>query len=692
MQNIKLPSKYVHDNFNQNIWDGDKLKKEISSVLKKISQDYYEFLKIDTPIDDIIFTGSLANYNWSNFSDIDLHIVIDYSKINKDEKLVEEYLAAKKELWNNKHDIKIKNFDVELYAQDLNGKLVATGVYSVKNDEWIKKPSFENPEIDKNSILKKIKSIIKQVEIICSSKDNELVQEKGKKLKDKIKKMRQSGLDKSGEFSEENLAFKYLRNYKILDKLSNKMKDSYDKSLTINEEDISTFEYDEKENIISSKDISKTIESNELKNKIEKFDFYKLGELPISKIKINPSTINIEKVEEYKEIIKINPDYSPLIYDSINNRIIDGAHRAEALKEMGYETVRAYISIPNENKIENMNESIRKIVRNTISEMFSSRGFHSSFEEWEKKWKEKENDNKENIEEKFKSKKQQAYFYSMANKPGKTGAKWKKMADEFSKNTNFKELKEEGDVEDFMKIDKFKKFDNISNIIFGLTGDDEKASDLIMHKQENKIYIPKSNFDKNEISELINLFKSKGYSPEETKEDIILDLNFYKEDEKLNLKNPKFNLNENIEIELLNPSKHNLYLEENIEQEHSKNLNDLKEFILFCCKEGNINEPTIVYLRGTRDEKLKTTASYNPNNHEVNIYCKGRHIVDIMRSLAHELMHMKQMIENRLYDNSGDDGSSEENEAHSFSGLMIRKFGKIEPKIYENYKNNKDLL
>ena len=79
-----------------------------------------------------------------------------------------------------------------------------------------------------------------------------------------------------------------------------------------------------------------------------------MGELPISKIKINPSTINIEKVEEYKEIIKINPDYSPLIYDSINNRIIDGAHRTEALKEMGYETVRAYISIPNENETENM--------------------------------------------------------------------------------------------------------------------------------------------------------------------------------------------------------------------------------------------------------------------------------------------------------------------------------------------------
>ena len=690
MQNIKLPSKYVHDNFNQEVWDGDKLKKEISSTLKKIAKDYYDFLKIDSPIKDIIFTGSLANYNWSNFSDIDLHIVVDYSKINKDEQLVEEYLASKKELWNNKHNIKIKGFDVELYAQDLNGKLVATGIYSVQDDKWIKKPSFENPEIDKVSIIKKIKSLLKQIELICSSKDNDFIQEKGKKIKDKIKKMRQSGLDEAGEFSEENLVFKYLRNYKILDKLSDKIKDSYDKSLSINEEDISTFEYDEKENIISSKDISKNISSIELKNKIEEYNLYKLGELPISKIKIDSSTINKDKVDEYIENIKINPDYSPVIYDSINNKIIDGAHRIEALKQMGYETIRAYIGINNDKK-EEMNESIRKIVRKQISEIFSSKGFHSSFEEWIDKWNEKENNSKENLEEKFESKKQQGYFYAMANKPGKVGKKWKKMADEFSKNTNFEKLKE-GDVEDYVKVDKFKKFDNISNIIFGLTGDEEKASDLIMHQQENKIYIPKSNFDKNEIKELINSFKSKGYSPEETNQDIILDLNFYKGDTDINLSNPKFNLNESIEIELLNPNKHNLYLEDNIEEEHSQNLKDLKEFILFCCKEGNINEPTIVYLRGTRDNKLKTTASYNPNNHEVNIYCKGRHIVDIMRSLAHELMHMKQMIENRLYDNSGDDGSPEENEAHSFSGLMIRKFGKIKPKIYENYKNNKNLL
>jgi hypothetical protein len=53
---------------------------------------------------------------------------------------------------------------------------------------------------------------------------------------------------------------------------------------------------------------------------------------------------------------------------------------------------------------------------------------------------------------------------------------------------------------------------------------------------------------------------------------------------------------------------------------------------------------------------------------------------------------MIQMLENRLYDNSGEDGSSEENEAHSFSGLMIRKFGKLTPAIYENYKLKKNLL
>ena len=135
-----------------------------------------------------------------------------------------------------------------------------------------------------------------------------------------------------------------------------------------------------------------------------------------------------------------------------------------------------------------------------------------------------------------------------------------------------------------------------------------------------------------------------------------------------------------------------LRVEKGLEKEHGENIEDFKNFISFCCSEGNIEVPTIIHLRCTRDENIGTTAAYHPSNHHIHVYCKGRHKVDIMRSVAHELMHMIQNLENRLYDNSGDDGSNEENEAHSFSGLMIRKFGKLKPEIYENYKNNKNLI
>jgi hypothetical protein len=162
---------------------------------------------------------------------------------------------------------------------------------------------------------------------------------------------------------------------------------------------------------------------------------------------------------------------------------------------------------------------------------------------------------------------------------------------------------------------------------------------------------------------------------------------------KVDLENPIYNLNESHDnFYTLAPKKHQLMFEKNLQDEHGDNLDDFKDFISFCCKQGGINHPTTVHLRGTRDDKIGTTASYNPNNHHIHVYCKGRHKVDIMRSVAHELMHMIQMLENRLNEKSGEDGSPEENEAHSFSGLMIRKYGKIKPGIYEGYNNSKNLI
>ena len=200
-----------------------------------------------------------------------------------------------------------------------------------------------------------------------------------------------------------------------------------------------------------------------------------------------------------------------------------------------------------------------------------------------------------------------------------------------------------------------------------------------MHK--DKIYVPISNFDGYDKKDFQRAALERGYNVSVNGPNFIIDLS-----------NPAFSLNESIVTNKEISKNHNLFIEKNINDEHGQNSEDFKEFIMFCCNNADIDLPTKIYLRGTRDKKLRTTASYNPNNHDIHIYCKGRHMVDVMRSVAHELMHMKQMLDNRLYDNSGDDGSNEENEAHSFSGLMIRKFGRERPKIYEGYSKDKNLI
>jgi hypothetical protein len=108
----------------------------------------------------------------------------------------------------------------------------------------------------------------------------------------------------------------------------------------------------------------------------------------------------------------------------------------------------------------------------------------------------------------------------------------------------------------------------------------------------------------------------------------------------------------------------------------------MEEFINFTCKELNI-DPVPVNLQFNHDG-LVTTAAYGDK--KVYVYAKDRAIVDIMRSIAHELTHLKQDLEGRLnpknHEKNNAAGSDIENEANYRAGEIIRKFGKIHPEIY----------
>ncbi len=244
-KDIKIPkdvlnSFQIKNELNPDIWIKNKLNPKIKPKLIKIATDFLKDLKLPKGIEikDIIFTGSLANFNWSKFSDIDLHIVLDFKEFDSDPKIIEEFFWAQKALWNKEHDVEIFNYPIEIYVQDINAKLVATAVYSVMKDKWIRMPHPESFQLDKNAIknkANKIINILKDIRQAYNDGDYKSVVTTITKLKDKITNMRDAGLEAGGEFSLENLVFKTLRRTDFMDILDSFKAKAYDKLMSVSE-------------------------------------------------------------------------------------------------------------------------------------------------------------------------------------------------------------------------------------------------------------------------------------------------------------------------------------------------------------------------------------------------------------------------------------------------------------------------
>jgi hypothetical protein len=110
----------------------------------------------------------------------------------------------------------------------------------------------------------------------------------------------------------------------------------------------------------------------------------------------------------------------------------------------------------------------------------------------------------------------------------------------------------------------------------------------------------------------------------------------------------------------------------------------VEEFVSFACKILSIDESDVpdIILQSNRDG-LKTTASYQTGL--IRVYIKERALVDVLRSLAHEMTHCKQDVEGRITNPQldGKTGSPIENEANTMAGIIMREFGALHPEIYE---------
>jgi hypothetical protein len=193
-------------------------------------------LNLDVDVEDIIITGSIASYNWHEMSDIDLHVMLDFEKIDDNFDLVKKMLDQIRINWNKKHNILIDGKEVELYFQHYTEPHEANGIWSLELGKWLVQPVKLNPEIDIATTEKKAEAIAMQIEHLFKlfqDKKFKETYEYADKVKIKIARMRQLGLSDQGIYSPENLAFKMLRNAGYLEKLSAIKIEAYDRMMSL---------------------------------------------------------------------------------------------------------------------------------------------------------------------------------------------------------------------------------------------------------------------------------------------------------------------------------------------------------------------------------------------------------------------------------------------------------------------------
>lgn len=236
---INVTEMMPKNELNEKFWVNGRLNSKVRVRIMDIADDFIDFLNIKwvKPI-DVIFTGSLANFNWTKFSDIDIHILIDFSKVYKDIDFVNDYFEMKKRIWSQEHDsLKIYGFPIELYVENSDNVSFSSGVFSIEKNKWIKFPSkFNENNINEKFIKYKSSSIINKIDCLYdkskkTNNENELnkICSEAKKLFKKLKFERKKCLSENGEVGNWNIIYKIIRKNGRLEKLWNISSNIYDK-------------------------------------------------------------------------------------------------------------------------------------------------------------------------------------------------------------------------------------------------------------------------------------------------------------------------------------------------------------------------------------------------------------------------------------------------------------------------------
>lgn len=217
----------IQDELNPVLWSDNKLRPEIKEKIMDLVNEFQSTLDIPLTILDINIVGSNASYNYTDKSDVDVHIITNFEEYGYPQELVTAAMNSFKSGFNSKYDITYGGYNVELYIEDVKSSPQSNGIYSIVRDEWIKEPIKLQPiEIELEPELSEFTNRINQV--IQSGTEEDIL-----RVIDDLYLLRRNSLVVDGEFGKGNLIFKTIRNEGLLDDLKERRVELASKELSI---------------------------------------------------------------------------------------------------------------------------------------------------------------------------------------------------------------------------------------------------------------------------------------------------------------------------------------------------------------------------------------------------------------------------------------------------------------------------
>lgn len=222
-----------HSILNPRLWTEDnKLKSDVSEKIKEIAKVFNDYCELDLPILDIYLVGSNASYNYTDTSDLDMHIITNFDLMDASDEVLQTLYNLQKSSFNTTYDISIHKVPIEVYVEDVSHTTaVSNGIYSVFKDRWIKFPKkISVTEYDFSEILPRWRKAV-QFELDRGNLES---------VTDMINKLyivRKNSIDIDGEYGKGNQLFKELRSEGLLDSLKEKRNELLSKEMSIEDID-----------------------------------------------------------------------------------------------------------------------------------------------------------------------------------------------------------------------------------------------------------------------------------------------------------------------------------------------------------------------------------------------------------------------------------------------------------------------